>query len=489
MPSPIDAFPAELFLEVVANLRRHDLAQLMRVSKRFSAIVEPLLWCKIDLHPNSWHDTYNFKELGKHDAALELPYDDGDPVTGDEMRDLPKNSLAGQQSHKLMEILSPKFNSDTTRREALASRIRWLCIPVKVNGIFTSDVYVPDPWNSLASLKNLEYLSISGYWTKERRPHPFQEPHHTLNKLRTLKLRANTVSRSNPPPTRERSASIPDSIRKYSEKSEEDDAAANLENGLEEEINSVNDETDAYDIDEELENEHEKSDDNQDDCEKRSLKDVEFEDLENFDMHEANAPRPLACLTPEIITGFTSLTYLHLCKPVVGDLQQGLIYLSLLSEKSILKEWCALLCATRKTLVELVLDHRPLGEENAPDGSTNAQFIQYYCHNRGYQDFVKTVLPVLIEDVEWPALKKIQLLGFEWDGRDVGGWWNIAGKVETIAKKSVHVDEQLQNHFPHVEVVNAIGRRMLFWTEDGEIQHGGDVLDSCNSFDWDSDDC
>ena len=342
----------------------------MRVSKRFSATVESVLWRKIDLHPNSWHDTYNFKELGKHDAALELPYDDGDPVTGDEMRDLPKNSLAGQQSHKLMEILSPKFNSDTTRREALASRIRWLCIPVKVSGIFTSDVYVPDPWNSLASLKNLEYLSISGYWTKERRPHPFQEPHHTLNKLRTLKLRgyippefvrfscknsatitelqlavfddpigtANTVSRSNPPPTRERSASIPDSIIKYSESSEEDDAAANLEIGLEEEINSVNDETDAYDIDEELENEHEESDDHQDDCEKRSLKDVEFEDLENFDMYEANAPRPLACLTPEIITGFTSLNYLHLCKSAVGDLQQGLIYLSLLSEKSILKE-------------------------------------------------------------------------------------------------------------------------------------------------------
>jgi len=82
--------------------------------------------------------------------------------------------------------------------------------------------------------------------------------------------------------------------------------------------------------------------------------------------------RALACLVPESISRLVSLKTLHLCKPGVGtEYGQRMMYYSTPSDERILREWSALFRATRKTLQHLILDQRPVAEENTGDSNGN----------------------------------------------------------------------------------------------------------------------
>jgi hypothetical protein len=197
----------------------------------------------------------------------------------------------------------------------------------------------------------------------------------------------------------------------------------------------------------------------------------------------AIAPRSLVCLEPSTISQFTSLNRLYLCRPSEAEDQSDTmsvsteVFTSVKADRQILDEWAALLRVVRNTIVHLTFDQRPVGDENEPDGTANDEFMFLYNHGPGYHRFVEHVLPVLLGDGEWPALKSIQLFGFEWDGRKLEDYWYTARSGE-----GVDIGKQLQQRFPDVSVFSALGKRMLFKDDTGEVDSGGDVLDTDNSF-------
>lgn len=469
MPSPIEILPAELFLRVVGNLRHHDLAVLMRVSHGFNALVEPLLWTRIEFHGVNFHEHYIHKQLRDEEFARQRPYN-----TNPEDRPLKKSSLNGvyydtdeekfEKVVKFLRTIQDLESQDSARAKHLKGLVRWLCLPVD-KSIFTDGHYVrsedirnleeKDIWNTLASFTSIEYFELSAYWTGPYNTVPFRHPAQPLPNLHTLRLRGyvpldfakymlesaptitemqlgildapiSTMGECNPPPP------VPE---KYKHLSEEE------------------------------------------------LWELDVDDYEDFST-EYTAPRPLPCLSPEIALKFASLTKLYLCRPCdPGDDELCMTH-SKRSAQRILNEWVFLLRATQKTLVHLTFDHRPATEENAPDGTTNTEFMRYYCNGPGYHEFVETVLAVLLE-LEWPALKIVWLFGFEWDGREVDDEDSPPHAYEC---QGVDLPGQLKNRLPTVEVHSALGRRMIIWNDDGETISGGDVLDCGNGFSDDEED-
>lgn len=488
MSSLLDVLPAELLLHVLTFLRHADLALLARLSQQYQAIVEPILWTKIEFHSPSFHEHYMHKQL-KEEEAPQRPYHqyiikppDNDNQTlaygGYE-----KDEEYHYKVRKFLKVLQNDHKGDQKRVDDLAGHVRWLCLPV--NGMSANWREKSDPWNALAVLKNLEYLEISAFWKPLEEVVPFSSSSHTLLKLSNLKLRGY----------------IPAEFVDYLLRSAS--TITNLEMGLlDVPLGYVEPEYSPPP----LSPTPTQSDGNEDMADPDASEEVgnspppypvQLEDVENVEeaveasvMNEdidsfgaAIAPRSLACLEPSTISQFTSLNRLYLCRPSEAEDQSDYmtvtteVFTSVRADRQILDEWAALLRAVRNTIVHLTFDQRPVGDENAPDGTGNDVFVFLYNHGPGYHRFVEYVLPVLLGDGEWPALKSIQLFGFEWDGRKLeDGWYTVR------TGEGVDIDKQLQQRFPNVAVFSALGKRMLFTSDTGEVDSGGDVLDTSNSF-------
>lgn len=493
MPSPLDILPTELFLHVVSFLRHQDLVLLSCVSRNFQKTIEPVLWSKIELHRPLFHEDYAHKVLRENEAVLERFYHyPHENVMKDDNKntkawDSPwKHEWERKSDQKVTEFLwnfEEKMMSDRARAEYLASLVRWLCLPVlgtyRGNYEFDRDGAKFDPWNALAMFTNLEYLEVSAFWEQPRLVEPFKVPQHPAPKLHTLKLRgyvpaefvrylcqsAETIMelhlgildapigsllfepRRNPPPPGPGGSDAKGDLEEEEAKGQPKDEIMEVpeDEGEERRENKPGGESENEEQDEDLE-------------------------------QEQIAPRPLACLTPSIISKFTSLTTLYLYRPsqsieITDDM--GDIYVSVKSDTQILREWASLLRATRKTLKEVTLEQKPVANENEPDGTGNNEFMMLYCHGPGYQRFVDIVLPVLLEDAVWPALHSIRLFGFESYGMSYAGY---------EPEEGVDLMKQLKNRFPGVEVHSELGRRMLFLEETGEVEGYGDVLDCLNGF-------
>jgi hypothetical protein len=481
MSSILEVLPTELFLNVIRFLRHADLTLLARSSRQLQAVVEPILWTKIEFHSQSFHEYHVHKQLKEEEEALQRPYHQYiSQFSGkDQILGYGGNQRDEQYHHKVrsfFKVLQNDHKGDQKRVDDLAGRVRWLCLPV--NGMSANWHKESDPWNALAVLKNLEYLELSAFWKPLEEVVPFAGSSHTLLNLSTLKLRGY----------------IPADFVDYLLRSAS--TITNLELGLlDVPLGNVEQQYPPPPLSpmptESDDNENMADADAADEVEKSPSPSLaQPQDVENVEeadessvMYNDIAPRSMVCLVPNTISYFTSLNRVYLCRPSeAGDQSNFMtmftgVFTSVRADIQILKEWAALIRGVRNTIVHLTLDQRPVGEENEPDGTTNREFMFLYNHGPGYHRFVEHVVPVFLEDVEWPALKSIQLFGFEWDGRKLKDSWHF-----TRSGEGVDIDKQLQQRFPKVAVSSALGKRMLFTNDTGEVASGGDVLDTSNSF-------
>lgn len=448
MPSPLDKLPAEICGCIVANLRINDLFLLMQVSKAHQAFLEPLLWTRIEMHRRDFHTQNAHDALRVEEAAgrQTLPYDDGPEWPG-RIYDL--DTEAHERGEKFLKTFSTheKWGRGLSeaRRSYLGSLIKWLCLPINPGAPYGHPTDV-DPWNSFSSFVNLEHLEISGFWVPPSTSSPFSPPEHGLAKLRTLKLRGY----------------FPKEFVQWL--FEEPACIEELQLGIiDAPVGTSNVEPSEWINPPPPENHP------PDDMEGMSEEEIaKWESVESL-VSEYVAPRALACLTPDIVRRLTNLKKLYLCKPANGDkLDEDFRYFSEPSDERILEEWNALIRATRKTLEHIVLDQRPVAEENCADGTTNKAYVRECANGPSYQRFVKMVLPALLEGEECPNLEVIRLFGFE---RFDEGVDEVYGDPD-YPDGSVDVPGQLKAAFPEAEVTSHAGRRMIIWNDSGEILSG-----------------
>lgn len=97
-------------------------------------------------------------------------------------------------------------------------------------------------------------------------------------------------------------------------------------------------------------------------------------------------------------------------------------------------------------------------------------------NGESYEMFVETVLPVLLESSEFPALKTIRTFGFEAYDEKRKHTSNPMRLHDKYTENSVDVPGQLQAAFPNVMVTDHVGRRILMDSEDDGTPSGGGEL-------------
>ncbi|KAF2874994.1 hypothetical protein BDV95DRAFT_564076 [Massariosphaeria phaeospora] len=415
MTSPFQSLPNELLLNTFERLRHDDLAKLMRVCTAFHKLVEPLIWTKIEFHRPNFHEDFVCQELSEEEEAFERPYQQRDPAEA--LSPIPDDyvimniGVETRYNKKVIEFFQSLSTASTNGRfEHLANLIRWICLPIHGEGYLENQ---PDVWNTLAAFRNLEYLEVSAFWTRYDMPSLIR-PSNRMSKLKTIKLRGN----------------IPREFVRHVCQSANSITALQLGVLARQPEPFVSTRA------------------------RSTLSPSALEELSN------SAP-PLACLTPSIISKFTSLTCLYLCRPTQAmEKEAGFDRDSENCcngvENRILREWASVLRATKGTLAHITLDHRIIVAETRRDGmhqrkASNREYMERIRNGPGYSRFVKTVLPVLLEHADWPALKAIRILGFERSPQS-------GDHSDTV---SIHVDRQLEERFPGVRVTSTLGRRMV----------------------------
>ncbi|ORY00252.1 hypothetical protein BCR34DRAFT_115843 [Clohesyomyces aquaticus] len=423
MQSPIETLPVELLLQSLSHLRHHDLYNLMRVSRRYKEFIEPLLWRKIELHFPGFHTRYAQKELQEEEAAAGRPYHLFDSVSkynpNDEYyyRDL--FNAYHEKSALFLEPFQPFTKWGPARAVQLAELVRWLCIEIQEDTQFHRTGKKQEFWNALASFRNLEYLEVSAFAIprETKSEIPFQHPAHSMDKLRTLRLRG----------------FVPKEFVQYV--CENAARITDLELSLIDE--PVEGSLEPYLIA----------------LEQNGPIPIENSYSNSYEWVEGDSiwPRPLAALTPHLVSQLTCLSRLYLCMP--SRVEGEDIFYSVDAENRIMSEWIGLLCACKQSLVHLILDLRPVAKETALDNSSNNEYMsdeRRGAYADGFEHFEHFVLPVLLDEDPWPALRTIHLFG---------------------------IDVPPRTRFPDVEIIVGLGKWMVgMHTGDGDIANGPDVL-------------
>ncbi|KAJ6497337.1 hypothetical protein C8R45DRAFT_1211258 [Mycena sanguinolenta] len=456
----------ELQAHICSLQDHHNLTVLMRVNKSLSRLIEPMLYSQVELHPPGYHEYYAFPS--EVDAIPSENRNYWTETSAYNPFERSQDIHAADKTDSFMKLFEDVDDGHPrARREALAKHVRLLCLEITIDN---SDEYAADPLGILASFQNLTHLELTMSWPQHQiwdqvvrdflaknRP-----PLETLRKLRLrgyvpkefvqyLCRGATGISdlelavldqpigsiladdRMNPPPPKRKSAGD--------------------EGGDDEE------------------------EDDEDDAE-------EEDDAEDFD-EECIAPRALAALGDiNLAAQFSSLTRLRLCRPAesLSEPVQD-TYVSVVSDVAILKEWAALIRATRGTLEHLVLDQRPFAEEIERVSTGDEEFLRAYAYGAGYDRFVEHALPALIEDgIEWPRLKSVDFHGFDVPPKD-GDEDEDDGAVD----KQQRLLEVVAGRFEPlgVDVRSGLGRRMVFEDDDGVIR--GHV-DGFGGWRWDLED-
>jgi hypothetical protein len=434
MTSPIEQVPTDVFACITAYLFMSDLCALSRVTKAYHTVVQPLLWTVIEMHGSGFHVESAHNELRAEEATR---------------RTIPPYNVDGRVRGRSEEFLK-MISGDQTwgkelregRKEELGALVRWLCLPTIIKAPSTLA-------QTFAHFVNLEHLEISMFWEPNPSMDVFQAPLPGLRKLTTLKLRGYFPK---------------DFVRwllMQPERVEELQLAvldrpvgnSNCAEGK----NQVNPPP--------LENQRPKD-----------PKDMTEDELANADEHEDLtscewvAPRPLACLTPEIMSRLISLKRLYLCKPSNGTkIDDDVLHFSTFSDERIFQEWNTLLRATRNTLQHLTLDQRPVAQENVADGTRNKEYMRQCANSPSYTRFVEMVLPALLESNNCPNLEVIRLIGFEAHDEGVDEFYRNHVDHPNC---SVDVPGQLRAAFPNAEVSDYAGRRLISWMDSGEVMPG-----------------
>ncbi|KAJ6497308.1 hypothetical protein C8R45DRAFT_1211243 [Mycena sanguinolenta] len=404
-----------------------------------------LLYSKVELHPPGYHEYY----------ACPSELDVISPENRNNWTEAPVyDPFRLQASYKTDSFMTLFEDSDSghprERREALAKHVRLLCLELSLDN---SDTHAADPFGIIASFQNLTHLELTMNW-----------PHPPLENLRTLRLRGY----------------LPKEFVQYLCRGTtgiSDLELAVLDRPIGSTLvgNRMNPprkrKSEGYEDDDEDDDE----DGDEDDAE-------EDDDAEDFD-EECIAPRALAALGDVVLaTQFSSLTRLRLCRPA-ESLSEPVrdTYVSVASDITILKEWAALIRATRGTLEHLIFDQRPFAEEIEQDSTGDEEFLRAYAYGPGYDRFVKHALPALIEDgAKWPRLKSVHLHGFDVPPED-------GGEANDAVDQPQRLLEIVAARFEPLGVVvrSDLGRRMIYEDDDGVIRGHADGFGGRR---WDLDD-
>lgn len=171
-------------------------------------------------------------------------------------------------------------------------------------------------------------------------------------------------------------------------------------------------------------------------------------DDEEMQYAEAIAPRSLSWMPQDLPSRLTSLTHLALRKPgeTSEEDEYAESYHSIKADRNALKQWANLIRGTRATLEQLVLEQQMVINEIRQD-MHGYEEPPIRCGDRpGDIRFAELVLPALIEEAEWPQLKKLVL-------------------IEFVGSKKVN----LKGRFPHVDVVLEEGVYMFLNNRDGTV--------------------
>jgi len=328
----------DVFACITEHLCSRDLCAMVRVSKAYHSAVQPLLWTIIEMHRPGFHTqtAHNALRIEEATSRVTPPYD-----TGPQIKSLYQPAQKALiQGEKFLNVFSsgetPGERLVEERKKELGALVRWLCLPTH----FAASNSMA---RSFAHFVNLEHLEISCYWKPNSGLDESKVQLPGLQNLKTLKLRGYF-----PEEFIRWLLTEPDRIEELHL------AVLDRPIGWSDSENAVP-EDQIFDYLEEM-------------TEEGRTKVVEV-DLEG---QEYVTARALACLVPESISRLASLKTLHLCKPGVGtEYEQRMMYYSTPSDERILREWSALFRATRKTLQHLILDQRPVAEENTGDSNSN----------------------------------------------------------------------------------------------------------------------
>ncbi|KAF2132123.1 hypothetical protein P153DRAFT_429316 [Dothidotthia symphoricarpi CBS 119687] len=423
----LDVMPVEMISEITSHLKPRDLTKLARVSKKLRDFAQCALWRDIELHRQDAHqDCFGL------DVQRQLPR----TYLDDELRDPWSYRDSGGTDH-VFEQRTAKFGTAIRKlyRTAgksqgwsrLAPFIRHLCLTITYKS-------PPSVWNMVLSLSNLNAVELIGEFTAENKGPPaiatLHEP--AANKIRHVRLRGYIPGGFVSAVCKASAASI-----------------VSLDLGiLERPQIHVGD-----------------------------AEDTEYQQMLGYPLYIA--PRGALWYTEQSFPTLTSLTHLLLCKrgrfdgpPEMSEEEDGEIREDEVHDVKELKQWASLLQSVSSTIVEVVLEQRPVYLEYllhmdmdiSPHDKTGVNPDLCTSDSALYQH----VLGALFDNQgSWPKLQKLTFRG-----------WDTTNLYEEVreAKEPWHVF--MARVLPQAQVEHVCGNHMFFSTRKGTIlnQHGADGL-------------
>jgi hypothetical protein len=420
----LDDMPAEINNAIFSNLRPHDLTKLACVSKKYREITQSILWRSIELHrQDAHHETFG---LPTQTNICRSYLDDqlGDPWayrsrTGADYVFDHRNTKFGTVVRKLFRSAG---KSQAWVR--LAPFVQHLCLTVT----HKSPAQI---WDMILSLPNLTTVEVVGEYSTNNEGPPgaarLREP--IARKVRDVRLRGYIPAKFVSEMCK---ASAPNIIC--------------LDLGALEPPKQYHGDAEEIDWQEEM----------------------------GYAIYFA--PRGLLWLNQSPVPSLSSLTHLLLCTrgnfdgpPDMSEEEDAEFRDDEAHEVEQLKEWASLLRSIRSTVVEVVLEQRPIyldyllhhGLEISPHDETG------FCPGLHSFDslFYNRILKAVFDDGKaWPKLKKLTLRGINLTGFEE----ETEETLETFTKRAL----------PGVTVQEIPGNYMFFNTRKGTImnQHGADGL-------------
>jgi hypothetical protein len=421
----LDDMPAEMINAIFSHLRPHDLTKMARVSKKYREITQSSLWRGIELHrQDAHHETFGLPTQNN----ICRSYLDDQLLNPWAYRGLGGADLAFDHRNAKFGAAVKKLFRSAGKSQAwtrLAPFVQHLCLTVTHKS-------PPHIWAMILSLPNLATLEVIGEYCPHTNAGPpgaanLREP--KARNIRDVRLRGYIP------------AQFVLQLWKASASS-----VVFLDLGALEPPKL-----------------HEGDDD-----------EMELQHQLGHPLYLA--PRGLLCLNQGSAPSFDSLTHLLLCKrgdfdgpPDMSEDEDFEIREDEAHEVKQLKEWASLLSSVRSTVVEVVLEQRPVyleyllyhGIEISPSDTTSFCPGFHSFDSLFYRHILKAVFDT---GKAWPKLRKLTLRGI-----------NLIGFEEETGEA---LDDFNKRALPGVTVEEMPGNYMFFNTRKGTIlnQHGADGL-------------
>lgn len=472
MSNQFEKLSPEVEAYILDYLCREEFLALQCTSKRFYDVTAPRLWTEIELHRPGLHEDALFQETFDYDAIFLLEsnrkYIRSSIQTREDSRQVDLEYM--WMAKRFLNIFSPPLDTNfglvnPEHRKQVAARIRSLCLSLEPE---SDEPGSQDCLSVFSQFQNLESLQISfderrrgdkenwdasnlAFISNRRKLKP-------LTKLRDLRLRGYAPA-----------AFVQWACHGASDLLQLELAILDRPVGV-----FTNED---YDF---LEQAGQLLMANEDDTLVReSASEPERENQEWDGPEPMIAPRPLAVFSDtDIPKSFTSVSTLILRRPTECSIYENTDrpphekpFVSARSDEAVLNEWARIIRTAQTSIEHLILDQRPIAAAQEQDAMGHVELMVAFPYGPGYRRFEKIVLPILLEDVEWPKLRSIRLYGFDLPEHESQ---KGSGLPRTFEKRSFL--RQLRDRFAGSGVDLGIGlsRLMQFTDDDGTIRIGGD---------------